>query len=1262
MFDTSLKKKRVIGIVLLAVILGLFLAFNRIPKLDTVQADLVAVNAPQTECFQGFCIDREPETGFFQRWWDFSLSYLRLVSLGMTFAFLASGITEVFLFPRGEGSRFTGGGLKGVLRGFAVGSSMNLCSACIVPIASAFRRRGAPVETAIAITQGSSTLNIPALVMAALVFTPMLASTRIAVSIVGVLLLGPLVALLVRRRVPLADIFRYGTVGEESGPNTWRDTLTTGLKDWIKASLRYLWRLGPAMILAGFAGGLVIQWLTPDTVATYLGNNVSGIVVAATFGILINVPLLFEIPLVAVLLLVGMGSAPAAALLFAAAAGGPFTFWGLARVMPKKAVAAFAAGTWSLSMIGGVGFLFISPFFLDDGDSRIVFRSDRDGDFEIYSMKTDGSDLRRLTNNTAYDDFPVWSPDGKKIAFVSDRDGPTEINVMNADGSRQRRLTENNGPLNAFPAWSPDGKKIAFSSDRDGNREIYVMDANGSNQVNLTNDPGYDASPAWSPDGKRILFNTRRDGNLELYVMNADGSHQTRVTKNYTADEFPAWSPDGSKILFSSNRTGRRAIYVMDADGSNPVQLTANFYKDYWPSWSPDGSRISFTSNRYGNEEIMVMNADGSHQTNVSASPAADVGPAWGPGQLPPAASGGPQVSALAPPHAATSGDSLVAVTGAGFREDSRVTIGGAEARIVEFLDSHSVTVLAPAHPAGAVDVAVTNPDGRSGALPGGFTYHPPYFTDVAQDAGVAFRHFRDLDDRIPLGAGVVVFDYNGDGRQDIYVASTPDIGDLVEETDGANALYRNNGDGTFTDVAARAGVSELPDKTNGGCAADYDNDGDQDLFVTNWGSSKLFSNNGAGAFVDVTEPAGLTDPDISYRSMGCAWGDYDRDGWLDFVLVRHMAEDDLEAFNLRFYAHAVRPIGLFHNNGDGTFTQVTELLGEAGAPGNSEGEYGNLWGAGFQPSWVDFDNDGDADLYVVNDFGKDIQPNVLWRNDGPGKDGNWRFEDISQLSGANAAMFGMGLAVGDYDRDGNFDLYVTNIEDNILLRNNGDGNTFTEVAAAAGAGKGVLRRQQRVSWGTVFFDYDNDGWEDLYVASGFLDTEPYRNHREQPNLLLRNTGEAKFADMSSVSGADDRGVGRGVAYADFDNDGCLDLYLANMGLLGGAPQPAKLFRNSCAWGKNWLTIKTVGTVSNRDGIGARITVTTDGRAQIREIAAGSSNKGQNMLPAHFGLGAADRVDVLEIRWPSGIVQRLVDVSSNQQLTVTEPRRVAETR
>lgn len=1255
MFDTALKKKRVIGIVLLAIILGLFLAFNRIPKLDTVEADLVGLNAPRAECFQGFCINREPETGFFERWWDFSTSYLKLVTVGMIFAFLAAGITEVFLFPRSGSSGIAGGGIKGVLRGVAVGSSMNLCSACIVPIASAFRRRGAPVETAIAMTQGSSTLNLPALVMAVLVFTPMLASTRIAVSVAGVLLLGPLVAFLMRRQLSFSDAFRFGRA--DGGPPelaTWREIIGPGVKDWAKASLNYLWRLGPAMILAGIAGGLVIQWITPDTVAAYLGDDVSGIAVAATLGILINVPLLFEIPLVAVLMLVGMGTAPAAALLFGAAAAGPFTLWGLARVMPKKAVAAFAAGTWSLSMVGGVGLLFIGPFFFDNSDSRIVFSSDRDGDFEIYSTLPDGSDLKRLSNNSSYDDMPAWSPDGKKIAFVSDRHGSPEIYVMNSDGSRVRRLTEDDGPDNALPAWSPDGDRIAWSSGRDGNREIYVMDGDGSNPTNLSNHPGYDSSPSWSPDGQRIVFNSRRDGNLEIYVMDADGSNQVRLTSNATSDEFPAWSPDGSMIAFSSNRTGRRAVYVMATDGSNPVQLTGDNFRDYWPSWSPDGARITFTSDRYGDPEIMAMHADGSHQVNLSHGPGADSAPAWGPGDLPPVETHGPRIASLEPAAAATSGGSLVTLSGSGLEEGSVVTIGGLDAPVVEFLDSHTMTIEAPTHQATVVDLVVTNPGGRSGTFAGGFTYRRPLFTDVAPEAGADFQHFRDPVDRIPLGAGVVVIDFNNDGLQDIYVASKPSWSESPDQIDGANALYRNEGNGRFTDVAAEAGVDELMGLSNGGCAADYDNDGDQDLYVTNWGSSKLFRNNGSGSFEDVTALAGLGDPDPSYRSMGCAWGDYDRDGHLDFVVVRHLEESNMEAFDLRLFHLAVRPLGLFRNNGDGTFAEVSHLLGDSKSPQQIPGEYGNLWGAGFQPGWVDFDNDGDPDLYVVNDFGRDAQPNVLWRNDGPAAGGSWQFEDISRDSRADVAMFGMGLAIGDYDLDGHFDLYVTNIEDNVLLRNNGDGLTFTESATDAGVGMGAFQRRQRVSWGAVFFDYDNDGWEDLYVASGHLDSDRYTNDRHQPNLLLRNTGLGTFEDVSSISGADDRGVGRGVAYADFNNDGCLDLYVANLGLAGDEAQSARLFENSCSADANWLRVHTVGTVSNRDGIGARVTVVAGDHTQIREITAGSSNKSQSMLPAHFGLGTATQADTVKIRWPSGIVQTLHDVSPNQQLTVVE--------
>ena len=526
-------------------------------------------------------------------------------------------------------------------------------------------------------------------------------------------------------------------------------------------------------------------------------------------------------------------------------------------------------------------------------------------------------------------------------------------------------------------------------------------------------------------------------------------------------------------------------------------------------------------------------------------------------------------------------------------------------------------------------------------------------FDDVSVSARVNFPHYRQSFDFMPFGGGVVVLDYNGDGQDDIYVPTADDP--FVPGLESTNALYRNNGDGTFTNVARTAGVDDPSGKGNGGCAVDYDNDGDQDLFLSNWGSSKLYQNQGDGTFADITADAGLGDPDSTYRSMGCAWGDYDRDGFLDLIVVRHMSEAALLASDMRVSPGVVRPLALYHNNGGNSFTNVTFLLGDITAPDDGGQSYGGVWGTGFQPGWMDYDNDGDADLYVVNDFGANIQPNTLWRNDGPSPDGDWAFTDISLGSGADVAIFGMGLAVGDYNLDGYIDFYLTNIGEAVLLTNDGNGRTFTPAATGAGVGVATINDQQRVTWGNVFFDFDNDQDEDLYVVSGHLDTEPKSNPKEQPNVLLRNNGLGEFTDSSASSGADDPGVGRGVAYLDFNDDGCLDLYMVNLGISAELPQEARLFQNSCDWGNGWLVIKTVGTASNRDGVGARIKVVAGGRTQIREVAAGGSSLSQNMLSVHFGLGQAQRVDSIEIIWPSGTTQTLNDLAPNQRLTVTEP-------
>ena len=1028
MFVTARRKQLAVGLVFLAVLLGLFLWFNRIPKLDIVEADLAGATAPNVECFQGFCLESDPDSTLFSRWWDFSLAYLKLISLGMVFAFLMAGLTETFLLPQGSVyGAWTRRGVRGSLGGLLVGPAMNLCSACIVPVANAFRQRGAGTEAALAIVHGSSTLNVPALLMAALVFTPMLAGSRVGISLIAALFLGPLVAWMAGRgrfgsgvdaeppAVPLPEI---GT--QDPDEATWRAVLVAGLKAWARASLRYFFRLAPVMVLAGFASALVIQWVSPETVGEYLGNNLQGVAIAATLGLLINVPLMFEIPLVAALLLAGMGEAPAATLLFAAAAGGPVTFWGLLRAMPKRAVASLVIATWGLGLVAGLGILMVSQ--------------------------------------------------------------------------------------------------------------------------------------------------------------------------------------------------------VVEGEGV--------------------GIRASVTSGAAEESELLSLWVGDSTETAV--------------GEL--------RIDRIEPAIVGTDGQVLVTVHGSGFVDGAGVTLDGVEAAWA-FLGPDRLVAFTPPHAPGVVDAVVTNPDGTSVSLVKALTYQPPVFEEVSEQSGVSFTHYRSLLDIIPLSAGVVVFDYNADGWQDAYITATPDIAGLAPERSDENALFRNNGDGTFTNVAMDAGVTDTEGKGNGGCAADYDNDGDQDLFVANWGASRLYRNDGPSEgsgwnFTEVAESAGLADPDGTYRSMGCAWGDYDRDGWLDFIVVRHIDESNPDAFTQRVYYLDVRPLALFHNDGDGTFTEVTHLLGATPHPSREAGAFGRVWGAGFQPAWVDYDNDGDPDLYVVNDFGEYIHPNVLWRNDGPldgstGDGAQWAFTDISRESATGIPMFGMGIAVSDYNSDGYLDMFITNIADNVLLTNQG-GDTFRDAAVDMDVAYGEFRRQQRVSWGTVFFDYDNDGYEDLYVASGYLDTDDI-NRREQPNLLFRNDGAGAFEDVSAISGAADWGTGRGVAYADFNGDGCLDLFLVNMGRSAARGEPARLFQNRCDWGNNWLIVETVGTASNRDGIGTRVTLTANGRTQIREIAAGASNSSQNMLPVHFGLGQASVVDEIRVQWPSGELQRLWDVAPNQVLTVMEP-------
>ena len=365
----GLRKKRIAGLGLLTVLLGLFIGFNRFPKLDIVREDLDAVSGPSAQCFQGFCIDTGQS--LLARWWEFSITYMELVTPGMIFAFLVAGLTAAFLFPTGV--RLTSsGGVWGSIKGIAVGTPLSLCSACIVPITRALRGSGASISTTLGVVQGSATLNIPALLMVALIFTPLMGGSRILLSLIAGLLIGPVVARLVGGESDETPPSGVPLALGDAEPMGWGEALREATWDWARASFGYLVRLGPIMIIAGFASGLALQWVRPEVVESYLGNDLQGVALAATLGILINVPLLFEIPLVVVLLLLGMGEAPAATLLFTAAAGGPITFWGLARALPRRAIVAFAGATWVVGLVGGVAIFGLTPFV---PDTALGFRS-----------------------------------------------------------------------------------------------------------------------------------------------------------------------------------------------------------------------------------------------------------------------------------------------------------------------------------------------------------------------------------------------------------------------------------------------------------------------------------------------------------------------------------------------------------------------------------------------------------------------------------------------------------------------------------------------------------------------------------------------------------------------------------------------------------------------------------------------------------------------------------------------------------------------
>jgi hypothetical protein len=488
-----------------------------------------------------------------------------------------------------------------------------------------------------------------------------------------------------------------------------------------------------------------------------------------------------------------------------------------------------------------------------------------------------------------------------------------------------------------------------------------------------------------------------------------------------------------------------------------------------------------------------------------------------------------------------------------------------------------------------------------------------PLFTDVTGASGLTTATPPSKCGRWTAGAAWQ--DVDGDEDLDLYVPVHT----------GPAQLWLNDGLGQFVERGAERGVDNGGANGISAVFADYDNDGDEDLYVVNDGPNRLYRNDGAGWFVDVGVEAGVAD---AHLGASASWGDYDGDGFLDLYVT-----NNIECVG--GVGSLYQPDVLYHNERTGSFTEQTALLGVDAT-----------MGAGFQAAWFDHDHDGDVDLYLANDYyGPDPDANHLWRNDGPGDGGAWRFTDVSSGSGTGYAMHSMGVAVGDYDRDLDLDLAVSDKGGNLLARNEADG-TFADVSAASG----VERPYQTadlvsVTWGMGFADLNLDGWEDLFVAGGNLG-----NRLEQSNQLFVNAGDGTFLDLSAPSGTADQFVTRGVAFVDYDRDGRIDLYTINQ---DGSPV---LYRNvTPVDGLHWLEVDTAGGTSNRDGCGARLTLTVAGTKLLRQVLCGSSLGTGSDPTVHFGLGGAKSASKLVIEWPSGKRQVIRNLVVDGLLTVTEP-------
>jgi len=530
-------------------------------------------------------------------------------------------------------------------------------------------------------------------------------------------------------------------------------------------------------------------------------------------------------------------------------------------------------------------------------------------------------------------------------------------------------------------------------------------------------------------------------------------------------------------------------------------------------------------------------------------------------------------------------------------------------------------------------------------------------FLDVAPQAGLTLPNVWGGVERKrsiieTKGSGVAFFDFDNDGWIDIYLTNGNRLDAHWDPGKAPTShLYKNNRDGTFTDITEKSGLGRAGWQT-GVCVGDYDNDGWDDLFCCFWGHNILFRNNGNGTFTDVTKKAGLYQERIRWGA-GCTFLDYDRDGHLDLFVCNYikLEPDQISSPSDTTYCQwkgipiMCGPRGmpadtniLYHNNGDGTFTDVSEKSGIL-----KPGPRYSITAVSY-----DFDNDGWPDIYIA----VDSEPSILFKNNHDGT-----FTDIGVMAGCaynddGHEQAGMGVAVADYDCDGWFDIFKTNFADDTcnLYHNNGDG-TFSDVSFASGVGV----NNRYVAWGCGFIDYDNDGWKDIIQINGHVypevDKYNFGETFKNPRIVYKNLGNGRFQDVSAESGPgiSERFSSRGAAFGDYNNDGAMDVLVLNLN------DPPSLLRNQGGNRQHWIALKLIGTKCNRTAIGARVRVITGKHVQMDEVHGGTSVMSQSDLRLHFGLGKIEVIDTIEVKWPTTQkFEKFAQVKANQILTIRE--------